>query len=102
MNNNNNNNLNTPNSIKVDDPVNHPYHYTWLKELCGIEPIEIARYLDFNKGNAIKYILRAGRKVADNSHIKGEIQDLKKAIFYLNDEIELITKEMKRYSNEVQ
>lgn len=97
-NNNNNNNLNTPNGIKVDDPVNHPYHYTWLKELCGIEPIEITRYLDFNKGNAIKYILRAGRKIADNSHTKGEIQDLKKAIFYLNDEIEMI----KRYSNEVQ
>lgn len=102
MSNNNNNNLNTPNGIKVDDPVNHPYHYTWLKELCGIEPIEITRYLDFNKGNAIKYILRAGRKIADNSHTKGEIQDLKKAIFYLNDEIEMITKEMKRYSDEVQ
>lgn len=102
MSNNNNNNLNTPNGIKVDDPVNHPYHYTWLKELCGIEPIEIARYLDFNKGNAIKYILRAGRKVADNSHIKGEIQDLKKAIFYLNDEIEMITKEMKKCSNGIQ
>lgn len=102
MSNSNNNNLNAPNGIKVDDPVNHPYHYTWLKELCGIEPIEIARYLDFNKGNAIKYILRAGRKVADNSHTKGAIQDLKKAIFYLNDEIEMITKEMKRYSNEVQ
>lgn len=102
MSNNNNNNLNTPNGVKVDDPVNHPYHYTWLKELCGIEPIEIARYLDFNKGNAIKYILRAGRKVADNSHIKGEIQDLKKAIFYLNDEIEMITKEMKKYSNGIQ
>ena len=94
----NNNNNNPSNDIKVDDPVNHPYHYTWLKELCGIEPIEITRYLDFNKGNAIKYILRAGRKIADNSHTKGEIQDLKKAIFYLNDEIEMI----KRYSNEVQ
>ena len=99
MSNNINNQEYIDNNTNVCDPVNHPYHYTWLKELCGIEPIEITRYLDFNKGNAIKYILRAGRKIADNSHIKGEIQDLKKAIFYLNDEIEMITKEMKKCSD---
>ena len=102
MSNNINNQEYINNNTNVCDPVNHPYHYTWLKELCGIEPIEITRYLDFNKGNAIKYILRAGRKIADNSHIKGEIQDLKKAIFYLNDEIEMITKEMKKCSNGIQ
>ena len=102
MSNNINNQEYIDNNTNVCDPVNHPYHYTWLKELCGIEPIEITRYLDFNKGNAIKYILRAGRKIADNSHIKGEIQDLKKAIFYLNDEIEMITKEMKKCSDGIQ
>ena len=102
MSNNINNQEYIDNNANVCDPVNHPYHYTWLKELCGIEPIEITRYLDFNKGNAIKYILRAGRKIADNSHIKGEIQDLKKAIFYLNDEIEMITKEMKKCSDGIQ
>ena len=28
----------------MKDKVNHPSHYTWLKELCGIEVIDITRY----------------------------------------------------------
>ena len=46
----------------MEDRVSHPSHYSWLKELCGIEVIDITRHLDFDLGNAIKYILRAGRK----------------------------------------
>ena len=42
------------------DSVNHPAHYTWLKDLCGIEVIDITRHMDFCLGCAIKYILRAG------------------------------------------
>lgn len=71
-----------------EDRVNHPSHYTWLKKLCGIEVIDITRHMDFCLGNAIKYILRAGRKqeasLTDNQK---EIEDLKKAIFYINDRI---------------
>ena len=71
-----------------DDRVNHPSHYTWLKKLCGIEVIDITRHMDFCLGNAIKYILRAGHKqeasLTDNQK---EIEDLKKAIFYINDRI---------------
>ena len=44
------------------DNVNHPPHYTWLKDKCGIEVIDITRHLDFDKGNAVKYILRSGYK----------------------------------------
>ena len=44
---------------KIDN-VNHPPHYTWLKDKCGIEVIDITRHMDFCLGNAIKYILRAG------------------------------------------
>ena len=75
------------------DKVNHPSHYTWLKELCGIEVIDITRHLDFDLGNAVKYILRAGRK-SEEGYSKADktIEDLQKAIFYLNDEIELIKK----------
>ena len=40
------------------DNVNHPQHYTWLKELCGIEIIDITRHMNFCCGNALKYILR--------------------------------------------
>ena len=70
------------------DAVNHPSHYTWLKEKCGIEVIDITRHMDFCLGNAIKYILRAGHKQdASLSNNQKEIEDLKKAIFYINDRI---------------
>lgn len=76
--------------------VQHPSHYTWLKELCGIEVIDITRHLDFDLGNAVKYILRAGRKSEEGySETDKTIEDLQKAIFYLNDEIELIKKTKK-------
>ena len=64
---------------KMSDKVNHPSHYTWLKEKCGIEVIDITRHMDFDLGNAIKYISRAGKK--DKSK---EAEDIKKAIWYLN------------------
>ncbi len=72
----------------MEDKVNHPNHYTWLKNLCGIEVIDITRHLDFDTGNAIKYLLRAGRKSEDGYSNKDKtIEDLKKAIFYINDKI---------------
>ena len=63
-----------------EDKVNHPSHYTWLKDLCGIEVIDITRHMDFDLGNSLKYILRAGHKSEEgmNSREK-EIEDLKKA-----------------------
>jgi hypothetical protein len=60
------------------DNVNHPKHYT--SHPSGIECIEIARHMGFNLGNAVKYIWRADLK-AD------AIEDLKKAIWYIQDEI---------------
>ena len=45
--------------------VNHPSHYTWLKDKIGIEVIDITRHMDFDLGNAIKYILRAGHKTEE-------------------------------------
>lgn len=77
-----------------DDKVNHPSHYTWLKDLCGIEAIDITRHLDFNLGNSIKYILRSGHKKEEGYTDKQKtIEDLKKAIWYLNDEINMLKKE---------
>jgi hypothetical protein len=48
------------------------------------EPIKIIEHYDlnFNMGNVVKYILRAGLKTPD------KIEDLKKAIWYLGREIE--------------
>ena len=74
------------------DNVNHPSHYTWLKELCGIEVIDITRHMNFCLGNAAKYILRAGhKKDASLTDTDKQIEDLNKAIWYIQDEIKRIT-----------
>ena len=69
-----------------DDKVNHPSHYTSGK----IEVIDFIEDQNFNypRGNAIKYICRAGKK--DKSK---ETEDLEKAIWYLNREIKRLNKE---------
>ncbi len=60
--------------------VNHPQHYGGVNN--AFEPIKIIEHYDLNfmLGNSIKYILRAGKK--DDT-----IQDLEKALFYLQREI---------------
>lgn len=61
--------------------VDHPKHYN--QHPSGIECIEIVRHMNFNLGNAIKYLWRAGLKDSQPS-----IQELEKAIWYIKDEIE--------------
>ena len=76
--------------IRKDDKVNHPSHYTWLKNKCGIEVIDITRHMNFNLGNVIKYTFRAGHKSEQGySELEKELEDLKKARWYLDDEIKL-------------
>lgn len=71
--------------------VLHPSHYTWLQAKCGIEVIDITRHLDFDLGNAVKYILRAGHKTEEGmSSREKEIEDLQKAMFYINDKIKML------------
>lgn len=82
---------------KKEDRVNHPSHYTWLKEKCGVEVIDITRHLDFNLGNVIKYLLRAGHKSEEGMNIEEKrIEDLNKALFYLKDEIKLLNERNQR------
>ena len=70
----------------VNDNVNHPKHYT--SHPSGVECITITRHHNFNIGNAIKYLWRAGlKKDASLTDNQKEIEDLKKAIFYINDRI---------------
>jgi hypothetical protein len=57
----------------------NPPHYK--SHPSGIECIEITRHMNFNLGNAIKYIWRAGEK-------GDPLVDLEKAKWYINDEIE--------------
>ena len=70
-----------------NDPVNHPSHYTDGK----IEVIDYIKDkgLGFCLGNAVKYISRAGKKDPEK-----EIEDLRKAAWYINRRIEeLLEKE---------
>ena len=71
------------NTPTVDDPVRHPSHYTYGK----IETIDFIedKDLNFNRGNAIKYIIRAGHK-------DDEAQDLEKARWYIDRELMRIRK----------
>ena len=68
-------------NMKHNDPVNHPSHYTDGK----IEVIDFIedKNLNFFRGNVVKYVARAGKK--DPSK---EVEDLKKAEWYLNREID--------------
>lgn len=68
--------------------VNHPDHYTWMSTLCGIEPIDVCRQFNFSLGNALKYILRKDKKTVGLTRREARIQDLRKAAFYINDEIQ--------------
>lgn len=65
------------------DNVNHPTHYNSGK-IEVVEAIEDWK-LNFHRGNAVKYTARAGRKDPTK-----EIEDLKKAVWYLNREIEVL------------
>lgn len=77
-----------------EDKVNSPSHYSYLKKLAGVEVIDITRHLDFDLGNAVKYILRAGHKTEEGYDNKTKtIEDLKKAIFYINDKIKTLEDE---------
>ena len=73
------------------DNVNHPPHYT--SDPSGVECIQIVRHRNYNVGNAIKYLWRAGLKESEGkSTLEKQIEDLNKAIFYIKDEIERLTK----------
>ena len=72
----------------MEDVVNHPSHYTDGK----IEVIEFIedKNLNYHRGNAIKYICRAGKKDPQK-----EIEDLQKAIWYINREIKNLKRRKK-------
>lgn len=61
-----------------DDPVNHPTHYTDV--VSGIECIDVTEHFSFLRGNAIKYLWRAGFK-------GNALTDLRKARWYVDREI---------------
>jgi len=68
------------------DVVNNPSHYT--SHPSGIECIQITEHMNFNLGNALKYIWRADLK-------NDAIEDLKKAEFYIKRELKRRNKKEK-------
>lgn len=70
----------------MTDKIN-PDHY---KSIDGYEVIDIIEYFDlnFSRGNAIKYLLRAGKKAEEGYNIDDkEIEDLEKAAWYVIREV---------------
>ena len=71
------------------DPVTRPAHYVIDG---GIEPIDFiaSQGLNYARGNAIKYLVRAGRKGDADT----ELEDLCKAAYYLKREVERVEKKL--------
>ena len=67
-------------SDPINDPVNHPNHYTDGPSLGKLECLDITRWLPFTLGNAFKYTWRAGKKNPERF-----VEDLEKALFYLRE-----------------
>lgn len=67
-------------AIRESSAVHHPKHYN--AHPSGVECIAIVEHFNFNVGNAVKYLWRAGLKSAS------PIEDLKKAAQYIAFEIE--------------
>ena len=73
-----------PEQSEPSDAVNHPSHYT--SHPSGVECIAITQHMNFCRGNAMKYIWRADKK-------GDAAEDLRKAVWYLNREIERLEKQ---------
>lgn len=68
---------------EVEVSKQNPAHYRDHPE--NIECIQITRWMNFNVGNATKYLFRAGRKRGEDT-----LDDLEKATWYVNDEIQRV------------
>lgn len=69
------------------ESVNHPSHYGGENNKYEVIKVIEALNMDFHMGNAFKYIARSGKKDPEK-----EIEDLKKAVWYINRKIELLQK----------
>lgn len=71
----------------MSEQVNHPLHYGGENNPYEVIKVIEAWDLDFCLGTAVKYIPRAGKK-----HRRTEVEDLKKAIWYINRRIQQLEK----------
>lgn len=79
----------------MSDMINHPQHYT-LGKIEVIDFIE-DKGLNFNLGNVVKYVARAGHKKSSGKSMDAKtLEDLKKARWYIEREIATREKGMKK------
>jgi hypothetical protein len=71
----------------MSEQVNHPEHYGGEENPYEAIKVIEAWNLDFHLGNTVKYISRAGKK-----EVSKELQDLKKALWYLERKIQSLEK----------
>lgn len=83
--------LPAPGGLPPAESVNHPDHYGGEDDPYEVIKVIMAWELGFNLGNAVKYIGRAGKKDPEK-----HVEDLKKARFYLDYEIQLLSGERDR------
>ena len=74
-------------SRKLPNNVNNPKHYT--SHPSGIECIQVTEHMNFNLGNAVKYLWRTDHK--------NGLEDLKKARWYINREISRLEEEDREF-----
>lgn len=72
--------------MRPEETIDHPPHYN--AHPSGVECIDIVEHFNFNVGNAIKYIWRAGLKS------ENRVEDLKKAAWYIQREIARMEKDI--------
>ena len=72
-------------NISSYEYVNHPQHYGGENNPYEVIKVIEALEMDFHLGNTFKYIARAGKKGTDK-----ELQDLEKALWYIQRKIELV------------
>ena len=73
--------------MKNKEQVNHPDHYGGSENIYEAIKVIDAWDLGFSLGNTVKYISRAGKKESNK-----ELQDLRKAAWYLQHHIETLEK----------
>lgn len=71
----------------MSDVVDHPSHYT--SHPSGVECIQVVEHMNFNLGNAIKYVWRAGEKDPAKT-----TEDLRKALWYVQREIDRLERNL--------
>jgi hypothetical protein len=75
---------------RPDSQVDHPPHYGGKDDPYEVIKVIVAWQLGFHRGNAIKYIARAGKKNHGPTVLEDMMQDLQKARWYLDNAIRLL------------